>query len=335
MTNPFRYAITTICFAILSSHASALHGVEPTNPESIRSTWQERSIRSAWQERESQLTSFQCTCVLIRTELVSTDAPPDPFIETPPDSGRPVHLKSTFTLSKKGRKIALASEGEVWNDSTKSKINQSYSRCFDGAGNTSLLVGQVLGFPTARLNNEVKPAFGLINNTHYNPLWLAFYPTEFLARLNFDISRMSVSSARSFHQGKDCIELAIPRDELPGDVYVDPSIGYLPVRFVEWRTADRMRSDMVIEYETNPEVGWVISRWKSNLYDNTGVVEVTLSGVVENAAINTPINDDVFTIALPPETRIAETLDGATKYYVQGKDGSRRETPPTPPIDEE
>ena len=84
-----------------------------------------------------------------------------------------------------------------------------------------------------------------------------------------------------------------------------------------------MRSDIEIEYETNNKFGPVLTSWTSRLYDGNGEVETTLTGRVELVSINEPINEEVFDIAIPAGTRVRETLNGKTKFYIQGEKEKR------------
>jgi len=237
----------------------------------------------------------------------------------------PLELNSTFKLSMKGGKISMKSEGYVWSSSRSSRVFQNYSRCFNGTGNKALLEGKDI-VTSGVFDHERQPAIELTNNTHYVPLWLAFTPAEMLSRMRFDTSHMSVSDARAFHQGKECIEVSIPRDRLKGQIYVDPSLGYLPVKFVEWRRAGKMRSDIELEYVENEVLGWVVSRWWSNLYDGDEKLATSLSGTVDKITLNQPISDDEFDIKFPVGTSIREIMDGKTKYFIQERNGRRRAT---------
>lgn len=311
-----RYVTAALCLAIQPVQVSFGQGAE----QNI-----EAGIRAAWKERNDLLKSFQCTCTLTRIDMNETG---DLFDPVPPGiKGGPVDLDSTFTLSMEGAKISLQSKSEQWINREQSRINQSYSRCFDGASNKVLIDAEHMSWPAATLDDESEPCGVLTKNTHYAPLWLSFSPGEMLTRLNFDTSSMAVTDGRAFYQGRECIEVAIPRRQVvSGHVFVVPSLGYLPVKFVEWRGVGRMRSDIEIVYEENAVLGSVVSRWTSRLYGGDGEVETSLSGTVESVTINEPISDDVFDIALPVGTRIRQTLDGTTKYFIQEANGIRRET---------
>jgi hypothetical protein len=284
------------------------------------------NIRAAWEERSQRLKSFHCSCALTRIDMISLNGTGDLFDDAKPGPKGPVELNSTFTVMMQGAKMAMHSKSEEWNTESRSKINLTYSVSFNCVTNKAMIIGEVLSYPTAHSNNEPKPSDALTKNRRYTPLWLSFTPSEMLTRLGFDVSRMSVSDARAIHKGIQCIEVAIPRGPLKGHVYIDPSRGYLPVRFVEWRAAGKMRSEIEIEYEKNDVLGWVISGWLSTLYDGDQQLQTSLSGSVESITVNEPISDHQFDIAYPVDTRIRETLDGTTKYFIQEANGLRRET---------
>jgi hypothetical protein len=157
------------------------------------------------------------------------------------------------------------------------------------------------------VDNEQHDTVGLVANTDYIPLWLSFAPSETLSKLGFDVSKMLVTDERSFQQGKECIELAVPRKPLPCHVYVDPSLGYLPIKYISWRRFGQMRTEIDIWYKPDQALGWVVSTWESKLYDGQQNVETTLSGEVQSTRINQQISDEVFDIAFPVGTHLRET----------------------------
>jgi hypothetical protein len=257
--------------------------------------------------------------------MINLEGTGDLFDEAKPGDRGAMGLDNTFTLMMKGKKIALQSKDEVWNESLRKIINQSYWRTFDGFTNKAMIIGEVLSYPTAQANNEAKPDETLTKNTHYVPLWLSFVPDEMLTRLGFDVSRMSLINDRALYQGIECIEVTVPRGPDICHLYIDPALRHLPIGFVEWRRDGSLRADIYLEYETNEELGWVISGWMSRLYGIDNQVDTTLSGSVKSVAVNEAISDNEFDIEFPVATRIRETLDGKTKYFILEENGVRRQ----------
>jgi hypothetical protein len=229
-----------------------------------------------------------------------------------------------------GAKISLQSISELWDSSLQSIYQQSDWETFDGAISKKLWIGgKIVKTPTAHVRDDPQLGEELSKNTHYAPVSLSFYPGEMLKRKEFDLSQMTVSDERTVHQGRECIEVAIRRPNGSScNVCVDPSRGFVPVKYVEWRRRGVMRHDIEIEYAENQDRVWAISSWVSKLYGLYGddnKVDVTLTGTVTSTATNEQLKDDAFDIAFPVGTRISDFLNGATKGYIQEANGVRRE----------
>lgn len=308
-----KFVVVAIC--VLAQTPSGAFGQGQENQGGI-----EDGIRKAWKERSDKIESFECKCSLTRTD--SPEAASDVFSKQKPQG--PVELKQPFTLIKKGKKLWMQSKGEQWNNETQSPMNQTYTRCFNGKMNKALLEGDTYRFPAAQANIDRQPAEELIKNTHYTPLWLSFSAGDMLNRLNFKTSAMSANGKQC--QGKPCVEIKMSRDGVESYVYVDPTRANVPVRFVEMRGQKEVRSETTIQYDKNEVVGWVLSSWISKLYGGNGEVETTVVGKMEKVEINGLIKDEVFDIPFPVGTRIRETINGVTKFYIQEADGKRQET---------
>jgi hypothetical protein len=319
MIRPFSIAVAVLLLLIVRHQAAFGQKADSTDLA--------QRILSAWKERSAKLNTFELSCSLGRTEQMAIrpllpPTAPEPFgpAKGALFSNQQVELQSVFTLIAKGDKISMRANGQVWNDDTQAPTDQEYTRTFDGAFNKSLIVGREYKQAGGTVDNERRAASELAANTHYIPLWLSFRPQETLTRLGFDVAELTVTNSKANHKGKDCVEVAIPRDSLVCALYLDPSTGYLPVKYVEWRGVGKLRSEIEIEYVDDDRIGHVITKSTSQLYGSENKVETTLTISIKNATINHPINDNIFDIEMPSGTSVRETIDGKTRYYIVGQE---------------
>jgi hypothetical protein len=109
------------------------------------------------------------------------------------------------------------------------------------------------------------------------------------------------------------------------EYYLDPRRDYVPVRKLHMTADGVVGWETEIEYEEDPEVGFVPSQLVMKTLDrSTG--ELTRASVydVNHVGINVPIEDDEFVVDLPPGTRVRDRIRDAS-YVVAAPEESRTE----------
>lgn len=315
-----RYLVSLL--VVLIPAAQSLQG-EESDDKTVAN-----NVSAAWGDRTEKVKSFKCSFSHTETETVAINGPPDPLGLRNMGETASVILQTEMTFIMKGRKVRWESRGEEWDSGSHKLRNKSFSATFDGKLRKLLIIYEESSYPGAMIDNDKKADELLKHNTTLIPLWLSFASDRSLTRGNYDVTRMSAINRRPLDVRKEHVELSIPRRPYDCQVFVDNSKGYLPVRMVEWRGKNKKQSEYQIEYKPNKVLGWAIASWKSSLFDDDNQVEMALTGKVKDLEINGDISDSEFDLAFPPHTRIRETLDGKTRFYIQDTDGKRIETIP-------
>ena len=71
-----------------------------------------------------------------------------------------------------------------------------------------------------------------------------------------------------------------------------------------------MRSNLEIEYTPDATVGWRLSNWKTDSFDQSGAVERRSTGTVTAARINTLLDDNIFSARFPAGMHVVERRGG-------------------------
>ena len=168
--------------------------------------------------------------------------------------------------------------------------------------------------------------------------WLWFSPLDWLHRQSYDPDKMTIGRRHVLHDGRECVELFMPRSNPSwrGVVCVDPSRDCVPVEFFE-RLDGAPKDKLSIQYVRDETEGWRISAWQ---YEYPGD---EVSGArshrckVTRCTINKPVADNVFAIEFPEGTHVVEHGRDTDKYFIAMRDGKRRYisqseygTPPPP-----
>ncbi len=292
-----------------------------TNPDVVKET------RRAWIQRRDSMKSFSYVCAVEETKKGShglADAhgePNDSLMPKTPISDEVVRMSTTFSFEK--GKLAYRLEGEQWSEITQAKAPYLYRAAFDGSENVTLLHAPI---PMGSINHHREPDSGLTAGVHQIAFWLTFDPTAFLQRQGYDCDKMRVVTPGGLvYEGRKCFEVELPRSNHRwlGRIFVDPSRGYLPVRFIQ-EFDGAVRSDISIGYAKEEKLGWVASTWEQTRYDSPGVASNRSIGSVLKTEFNTKLTQAIFDVQFPVGAQVVEETDMGNRYFIKDPDGSLR-----------
>ncbi len=225
-------------------------------------------------------------------------------------------MVSNLTFSMDNGRFARASRGKAWDPQNVRVRSSAFRACFNGNANKMLLEeGLIL---LGNIEDADNPEGQLTVNTQLLPLWLSYSPVELLSRLGYQTTGMVHRELKEHHNGVECDVLAIPRGTSASEVlvYVDASIGYLPVRLAtSYRGTPRQ--DISITYKPNASVGWIASKWESRYFNHDGGLERSLTGEATAVSINEPLEDSLFELQFPTGTHIVWHKEDGDEYYIQ------------------
>lgn len=104
-------------------------------------------------------------------------------------------------------------------------------------------------------------------------------------------------------------------------VWVDPTMDYLPVRYMEY-VHGFLKWQFDMSYSRSTDNSWALSAWKCNWLSPNGNVKVSENAVVESLKINAPVSDELFQVEFPDGTYVH---DGFSKEkYLLRNGGQKR-----------
>ena len=279
-------------------------------------------VFDAWSQRPKKIRSFQYQCDLVRTKVAGDGKGiEEPFADRGQDgaSNKLEILQGRFTFTMAGEKLAYRETGDGWDEQFARKRPRNVTAIFDGDSNKSLHAAGPI--PLGGITKATLPADSLTVSTNIIAILWTHSPVRQLERQAYHVQQMTVRESHIQCDGIDCMQLSIPRgkpgskNKWTGFVYVDPAREYLPIRFVQELNGQR-RSAYSIKYVPDSQIGWRISEWTEDRFDETGRLDYTLSGRVTACMINKPVSDDTFAIEFPIGTHVVERDGVAEKYFI-------------------
>jgi hypothetical protein len=282
-------------------------------------------VRETWKSRCEAIKTFHYECEL--KQRVTKPARPgasDLFGDAP--VGTPtidVELLSTIAFSCYKGKRAFKMDGQQWDEQQAVPKDYMFHATFDGVYR-HLLKGQ--SFPHGFVDRRPIPESDLITLTHLTAFWLAFDPDTYLEARAYDTDKMQVTGQRVGRNGRNDIELRIPRSNPKWDglLFVDPKRAYVPTEFKEVHNGVAV-AKLEIQYIPNREAGWVVSAWLQQQLYPSGRPSSSAKAKVKRCVINSDLDDGLFKLPLPTGCHIVEIAADGTKYFVQLRDGTRTE----------
>ncbi len=134
---------------------------------------------------------------------------------------------------------------------------------------------------------------------------------------------MAIVQRNVLCQDRECLEIHCPRTnpEWIGRLYLDPSRGYLPVRFVQQHKG-AVQNEIEIEHVRNKAIGWALSGWTQKQFESPGENLNTTNGGVLECKINVNLEAALFDLEFPVGAWLIEDTQHGTRYFIKMADGS-------------
>jgi len=313
-----------ICAAVLLSFI--LPSASPADDRRII-----EEIQAAWRARHDAIKSFTYECRIKESLFnIKRYGPFDDFsgsVDGEVSRGKTsvprIDLEKTLTIRFADGKISLMLEGERWDHASESRKYSLYHVAFDGSHNRSLLDGRLM--TSGKVEKASEPTTSITRSTRLVAVYLWFSPLDILSGLGFQLEKMTVSDPHATVDGRDCVELLIPRGNKAsrGVLYVDPSRQYVPVR-LSWFYKGLVVSEQSIRYSPDPQVGSVMSAWMNTQKTETGHLQRIISNEVTRSRINEPLTIGDFTVDFPPGACLVEHDGNEKEYFLVLDNGERR-----------
>lgn len=108
------------------------------------------------------------------------------------------------------------------------------------------------------------------------------------------------------------------------DMYLDPTRGYVPIRFeaVTPNEGHRVSVRLDMEYETHDITGWALRSWETNIYQADGGIKEQYQSRGTQLTVNNLISDSVFRFDMPYGTVVTDLIK--KERYIVKDNGKRR-----------
>jgi hypothetical protein len=282
-----------------------------------------KKVRATWNSRRDAIKTFHYECQLEETvrkasrpdatDILGQVAVGEETID--------VVLRSDITFSFDKGKLAFSMKGQQWDESRAVPKDSTYRTAFNGVHKTLI---QGPSMPQGLLDRRGKPGATLTTLVHEVAFWLWFDPGSYLGQTDFSVERAEIGQKRVFRDGHECLELVIPAGanaNWTGLLYVDIQRSYVPVHFTK-RYKGVAVCEIEIKYVADSEVEWAVDSWRRTQLNSVGRAQASYSGKVLKCAINSVLDDEVFTFTFPPGCHITEYTNHGPRYFVQQSDGS-------------
>lgn len=317
--------ILLIACALVAATVTTVRGEEGPTPA---------KALAAWTKRQEGPKSLQYFCDMETSKMVgapqgTSDAFAPQKADDDPKRAVLVRTKAMFALS--GKKIAYTKDGDHL--SMGALETAQSRRIYDGAKENSLF--QRDGFSAGEVDSGSWAERMLLCNKELVPFFLAHQPIRVLEEIGYKLDRMTVSQAKVFRNGHECVEYAIsrPSQALASRLWVDPARDYLPLEYADL-IGERVASRMAIKYVSDPQVLWRISEIHVTSFARTGVPRTSWFFKMTDFSVNKTM-DDIFTLDFPEGTQVVEGTNimapvpeeekgrDSWKEYVVGPDGKQ------------
>jgi hypothetical protein len=299
-------------------------------------------ILAAWKNRQEGIRSFQYECDMESSKVIV------PSLQMPdPDAPiKRVTLRNSIVLTVVGEKMAFVKEGEWWDFGTNVKMKTGrQTLVFDGTRGMQLFEGTPV--PLAQESGHEMASDVLLRDLQLTPFWVVHSTLRMLVQYHFDLDKMRITRRDAFHDGHDCIEVAVPLGDLPGlpagvklpdhrvQILVDPARDYLPLRYRRLVAGDLLYETTIV-YVFDDRSGWVASEFHASIFDFPKKAATSSWRIdVRRRSINAEISDSTFTRKIPVGTHVVEDdgpvfsgrQGGNRRFAVQMPDGTRRSIP--------
>ena len=290
-------------------------------------------VRDAWMRRQCSFISFWCECS-VEDRFVQYRTPADPFAA--PTKGKDELLNRdeveritlTYSVQENG-KMAYDEKRLSWNVQASEMCEDHFSATFDGAESRLLMDNSLLDKADkpclGELIIDMAPHDAATCSARQTAFWFAFNPLAWLERQAYQLDSMRIIDTRSVFNGHNCLRISVlcKNPAWESWVYADPARDFIPVRFAS-RLDGVVRSNLEIEYTPDAAVGWRLSSWKTDSFDQSGAVERRSTGTVTAARINTLLDDNISSARFPAGMHVVERRGGERKFFVVTENGARR-----------
>lgn len=299
-----------------------------TESDAGESTDAADEVLAAWRERQTETSSIQFDCKVSR--MYAKDSLSQSSIIAPAsESAIPPHdvvLKMNVRYVVHENKIFYSEVGDSWAIESNSRRPNGFSCAFTGTESRMLFAKNDGICPAGELWHDDRPTDTLIAHVNTLALVLIYRPMVFLEQLGADPHSGRVDRPREYHQSGTSKTLVFPRGtdgQSYVDVSVDPTHGYVPVRYV-LRKSGYILSDTEISVSEDEAVDACPRAWSWKQFDDSSRLVQTGEVQVLSSEINDPVADDVFEIVFPVGTWVNEHDADGTKIFLVAKDGTRR-----------
>jgi hypothetical protein len=214
-------------------------------------------------------------------------------------------------------------EGQQWDELRAVPKDYLFRAIFDGEYKSLVQSGSM---PHGLIDRRRTPDSDLITLTHLTAFWIAVDPDAYFKARAYETDKMRVGKQRVACDGRECVELRIPRGnaQWEGLLYVDPERSYVPVQLQEIHKGKAV-VNLDIQYVADDKYGWLVSAWRKQTLYPSGRPSSSATAKAKHFAINSNLDDALFMLSFPPGCHVSWITDHGRKYFVQLDDGSLKE----------
>lgn len=286
-------------------------------------------IFSGWNNYDAAVTSAQLHCTFDRIEVLerppSSKDPYQPDKESdadeqsdnavpPPEPGT---LHRELVVSISGEKLASERNGEVWHLMSQKIVDQERKVGFDGKETRGLYYGSKVNL--GEISTGPQPTDTLNNSAEMKPFLLSFFPATFLAdKKGVTKASLKIVNQDAEYSGEESMLLESPTGSEGNAIilHVDPNHGYR-IQSMEERIGGVKRREIKLSYKDDPAIGWIVSSWVADTFDDKALPFLTINGKVTEYSIGKDIPAETFHPVFPVGTHVNKDGD----YYIQQADG--------------
>ncbi len=319
------YVLTGIAISILWARASAARSQEVAELETVK------TILAAWQDRPTRVKSFQFRCEIGQPRYIRRQneiADTFELNDLKEKSDEFQLLAREFTFNMTSNKLSYVETGDGWDEATSQKRPRRLKATFDGSFNKQILEEGPI--PFGEIAKATRPADILTVFVNIKPVLLVYNPIVQLERNSYHPDEMRILDAHANYKGTNCIRLNVPRgtpkrgkrSNWHGEIYVDPSRSFIPIRFLQINIKEDVCNELSLEYVPDTHTGWRVSGWTEKQFGKNGL-EDTIAGRVVFCSFNQFISDDIFALKFPPGAHVVERNGMEVRYFI-AKGGEKR-----------
>jgi len=278
------------------------------------------SAIEVWQRRQAAIRAFDFSWSGLQFQAKGADpalSVLDAMAGNVPPSDMSFEIRMRFVVDTTGR-VRLEYNGRAWSQERGDYVAKATINVFDGRRLESFFPPGRRPFP--RFFVEGETISDMARDARVRPIRMVYRPFDATMGL-FDPSRLRFTDQEAFVDGRRCLVMEHSGDDFMDVIYVDAERQFLPVRYYR-HEAGMTREQIEISYCRDQVYGWVPTAWNVAHLDDRGAVRISWSGNVTEYALNQPVPDEVFEIALPPGTWVRNYITG--ECYILREGGEKR-----------